>query len=162
MKKHLSALLLLSLICASAANRPGLASSQTEGQSPEPRAIAGANKRVDVDLTALSRTMVYAEVYNILINPESYMGKTIKMKGPYNALYSGKDGRPYHFVVIEDAAACCQQGLEFIWNGEHTYPDDYPKDQAKIEVTGVFDSYDELDSTFYYLAVDNISFLGTK
>ena len=35
----------------------------------------------DIDLTKLSATMVFSEVYNIMVNPDSCMGKTIRMKG---------------------------------------------------------------------------------
>ncbi|MDR0221101.1 MAG: hypothetical protein LBI54_06845 [Lachnospiraceae bacterium] len=111
---------------------------------------------VDVDLTEMSSTMVYAEVYNITNNPDKYMGKTIRMSGPYQPSYFDETGLYYHYVIVEDAAACCASGLEFVWSGEHVFPDDYPAVQAKIEVTGVFGSYDELGVTYYYLAVDRI------
>ena len=29
----------------------------------------------------LSSTMVYSEVYNMMVDPESYIGKTVKMDG---------------------------------------------------------------------------------
>lgn len=109
-----------------------------------------------VDLTALSSTMVYAEVYNITTCPTDYMGKTIKMSGPYYAFYYDETDSYYYYVMINDAAACCQQGIEFIWNGEHTYPDDYPADKTNIETTGIFSSYEEQGETYYYLAVDDI------
>ena len=112
-----------------------------------------------IDLTVLSSTMIYAEVYNIMAHPNEYMGKTIKMSGPYYASYYEVTDLYYHYVVIEDATACCQQGLEFKWNGEHKFPDDYPDESTKIEVTGVFSSYDELGRTYYYIAVDDISIL---
>ena len=121
-----------------------------------PAAAAGS---VDVDLTMLSRTMVYAEVFNITTNPKDYMGKTIKIRGPYNAVYYDETGLYYHYVIIPDASACCQQGLEFIWKGEHTYPNDYPKEKTIIEVVGVFGSYEELGRTYYYLTVDEVNVL---
>ena len=114
---------------------------------------------IDVDLTELSGTMVYAEVFSIMSNPDDYIGKTIKMNGPYSSSYYDKTDMYYHFVIIEDASACCQSGLEFIWSGEHASPDDYPKIGTKIEVAGVFGSYDELGGTYYYLAVDDIAVL---
>ena len=120
---------------------------------------AGGETAKAIDLTVLSSTMIYAEVYNIMTHPDEYMGKTIKMSGPYYASFYDATGLYYHYVVIEDATACCQQGLEFNWKGEHIYPDDYPEDGTKIEVTGVFSSYDELGRTYYYIAVDDISIL---
>ena len=38
---------------------------------------------VDVDLTRLSSTMVYSEVYNMMYAPDDYIGKTIKMTGQF-------------------------------------------------------------------------------
>ena len=39
---------------------------------------------VDVDLTKLSSTMVYSEVYNMVNTPEDYTGKTVRMTGSFN------------------------------------------------------------------------------
>lgn len=114
---------------------------------------------VDVDLTVLSSTMVYSEVYNMMVNPDVYLGKTIKVIGPYYAgqLVYGTE-KYYHFVVISDATACCQNGIEFIWDdNSHVYPDEYPKDNTVIEITGVFSSYEESGNTYYYLKTDGIT-----
>ena len=111
---------------------------------------------VDVDLTALSSTMVYAEVYNMMTNPDAYMGKTLKVRGTYYSTYLEDTKNTYYFVVISDATACCQQGIEFIWNGEHSDLQDYPEEGSEIEVTGVFGSYQEQDQTYYCLAVDEM------
>lgn len=120
-----------------------------------PPAVPGASETVDVDLTLLNSTLVYGEVYNMMYYPEDYMGKTVKARGPYYASLYEETGLYYHFILIEDAAACCQQGLEFIWNG-HTYPDGFPADDTEIEVTGVFGRYEELGETYYYLEVDDV------
>ena len=150
MKKNVAALLLLCLICTLATGCKGGETQETDvHQSGD----------VDVDLTVLGSTMVYAEVFSMMNNPDQYKGKTVKMNGPYYASYYDETDLYYHYVIIEDAAACCQQGIEFIWNGDHNYPDDYPKDQTKIEVTGIFGSYDELGRTYYYLSVDDVSIL---
>ena len=125
----------------------------------ETQKTAGEGAAKIIDLTVLSSTMIYAEVYNIMSHPDEYMGKTVKMSGPYYASYYDITDLYYHYVVIEDATACCQQGLEFIWNGEHNYPDDYPEERTEIEVSGLFSSYDELGRTYYYIAVDDISIL---
>ncbi len=67
-----------------------------------------------VDLTTLSSTMVYAEVYQMMYDPGAYVGKTVKMNGQFFAyLIDGMDS--YIFAcIIQDATACCQQGMEFI------------------------------------------------
>ena len=139
----------------SPAQQPGSSSQNTQNTPTE-----GVSGVVDIDLAAMSSTMVYAEVFNMMSNPVEYMGKTVRMCGPYSPQYYALTDAYYHYVVVEDATSCCEQGLEFIWRGDHTYPDDYPEEQTKIEVTGVFGSYDELDITYYYLAVDEIGIMG--
>ncbi|MCL2081542.1 MAG: hypothetical protein FWH16_05510 [Oscillospiraceae bacterium] len=111
---------------------------------------------VDVDLTILSGTMVYAEVYNMLSSPNDYIGKTIKAGGIYNVSFYAATNRYYHYVVVEDAASCCAQGLEFVLGDGSVYPGGYPEDQSKIEVIGVFGSYEEFGGTYYYLTVEEI------
>ncbi len=102
---------------------------------------------IDVDLTTLSSTMVYAKVYDMTVtNPKQYLGKTVKAKGPYSPNGS------YHYVVIADATACCQQGIEFIWNGHSSYP----KKNEEIEIVGIYRSYNEGSETYYYIDVTEL------
>ncbi len=130
------------------------APTQTEEQSAG--ASPGSSDGIDIDLTAMSSTMVYAEVFSMMENPAAYVGKTVKARGPYYASFYEPTGKYYHFVVIADATACCSQGLEFIWNGTHIYPDDYPADGTEVEIVGVFGIYEEEGYTYCYLAVDDI------
>ena len=103
---------------------------------------------IDVDLTKLSSTMVYSEVYNMMVSPDNYTGKTVKMKGQF-AYYEDPETKAQYFAcIIADATACCSQGLEFILTGEHTYPNDYPELGSEITVTGTFEVYTE--SGFQY------------
>jgi len=113
---------------------------------------------IDVDLTILSSTMVYAEVFNMMSNPDEYIGKTVKANGPYAT--SAFEGGIYHFVLVEGIDSCCPEGLMFIWNGDHSYPDDYPKEMTMIEIIGVFGSYDGFDFPYYYFSVDEMTILG--
>ena len=153
MKKSISALFILCLVCTmitGCAKKEGNAKSQS---------VAAQGKAVDVDLSALSSTMAYAEVSNIMKKPKDYVGKIIKINGPYFVVNDDEKNVCYHYVIVEDVTACCMSGMEFIWKGDHEYPKDYPNENEKIEVTGVFESYDELGYTYFYLSVDEISVL---
>lgn len=115
-----------------------------------------AYETVDIDLTAMSSDMVYATVYQLMITPEVYVGKTIKMKGSYYASWYEPTEKYYHYVLIADAAACCSQGIEFIWgDGEHVFPDEYPDYFAEVEVVGTFITYTEPDDPNIYCALDD-------
>ena len=98
-------------------------------------------RSIDVDLTKMSSTMVYSEVYNMMALPDDYLGQTVRMKGQFQ-MYEG-DGRNYYVVMIADALACCQQGMEFVLDGDYRYPEDYPDPGTEVTVTGVFDTYME-------------------
>lgn len=65
---------------STAAPKRSAAEDVEDATATAPTASAGG---IDVDLTALSSTMVYSEVYNIITNPEDYIGKTVKMHGQF-------------------------------------------------------------------------------
>ncbi len=117
---------------------------------------------IDVDLASMSSTVVYAEVYLMVTTPEDYVGKTIHMRGTYKSTYFDETDTHYHYCVIKDATACCQQGLEFIWSGEHAYPADYPAEDAEVEISGVYSSYEELGQTYYCVSTDAIELVGQE
>ena len=41
--------------------------------------------------------------------------------------------------------------LEFVWKGDHTWPDDYPEEMTGITVTGRLDKYEELGLEYLHL-----------
>lgn len=101
-----------------------------------------------VDLTALSSTMVYAEVFAMMSSPEDYVGKTVKMQGIFSKgqLYAAgslNDGGTVFACVIQDATACCAQGIPFELAGDHTYPQDYPELGDTITVVGTFEIHQQ-------------------
>lgn len=101
------------------------------------------NGDIDIDLTQLSSTFVYSEVYDMMVKPENYIGETIRMTGAFNVYEDEETGKIYYSCIISDATACCQQGIEFELKGKHKYPDDYPKQDEEITVTGEFEMYKE-------------------
>lgn len=119
---------------------------------PEPidesEVIVSASDGIDVDLTTLSSTMVYAEVYHMMVQPQDYIGKTIKMNGLFSSYHDEETGKDYFACIILDATACCSQGIEFVLTDDYTYPDDYPEEGGEICVSGVFDTYQEGDYTY--------------
>ena len=113
------------------------------------KAVSGGVSNIDVDLTRLNAIMVYSEVNNMMTTPEDYVGKKVRMRGKL-AVYKYPE-RNYYTCIIADATACCQQGMEFLWAGNHKYPEDYPNEGDEITVTGVFDIYYEGDKKYCQL-----------
>ncbi|MBR3306150.1 MAG: hypothetical protein IKI75_02695 [Lachnospiraceae bacterium] len=102
---------------------------------------------IDVDLAALSGTIVYSEVYNIMMNPSDYIGKKIKMSGSASYYHDEATGNDYYACVISDATACCAQGIEFVLSDDTAYP----VDGENIVVAGTFNLYKEGDITYCHL-----------
>ena len=106
-------------------------------------ASADEDRPVDLDLTQISGTVVYSQVYDMMMNPNSYMGQKIKMKGNFSYFRDPETKQEYFAAIIADATACCAQGIEFVWKGNHAYPQDYPPLDTEITVTGTFSTYNE-------------------
>ena len=126
------------------------ASSDVESNKGIEDTISGAenvrdtDETVDYDLTQMSSDMVYATVYQMMVTPEEYEGKTFRIDGNFYATYYEATKKYYFYCIIQDATACCAQGMEFIWDdGSHIYPDEYPEDNAEIVVEGTFETYRE-------------------
>ena len=120
-------------------------------QSAETAVFSSNLSTVDYDLTEMSSDMVYATVYQMMMEPEKYEGKTFRMEGIYYTVYSEQTKKYYHYCIIQDATACCAQGMEFVWDdGSHVYPDEYPEENADVIVEGTFETYTESgDSNLY-------------
>lgn len=129
---------------------------QTAPSDQAATAAMNASVLVDYDLTELNTVMLYGSVSSMAQSPEDYLGKTIRIRGLYSDFYFEETESYYHYLVIQDASLCCMQGIEFIVSGDYTFPDDYPENFTEIELEGVFAKYEELDITYYYLAVDEI------
>ena len=90
--------------------------------------------------------MVYSEVYNMMMIPENYIGKVVRMNGLCSTFESvavdGQEARVYYTCIIFDATACCSQGIEFVLAGD-VGAEAYPPVDTEITVTGTFQTYDE-------------------
>lgn len=114
--------------------------------------------KVNLDLTKMSATMIYSTIFDMLIMPEDYVEKIIKVKGWFETYTDPQTGEMYYAVVVPDATACCQQGLEFVWKGNHTYPDDFPKPGQDITVTGIYKMIENDGVTYTYLEANSVEF----
>ena len=138
MKKNyirLFLLILTALLCAACM------ASCAETATDKPDDPAGEGPAFDVDLTSMSSTMVYSQVYDMITSPDRYLGKTVRMKGVFT--YGEGDGRYYFACLIADATACCSQGIEFVLRDERRFPDEYPEPGQDITVCGTFHTYIE-------------------
>jgi len=133
------------------------AAKNTMVESVETTATHDPSK-IDLDLTKMSATMIYSTMFDMLVMPEDYVEKNIKVSGWFETYTNPQSGELYYAVVVPDATACCQQGLEFVWLGEHSYPEDFPDTGADITVTGVYKLIENDGITYNYLEASKVEF----
>ena len=100
---------------------------------------SSGKKKLDIDISRMSGTMVYGQVYQMVMYPSKYLGKHIKMKGIFSSYYDEELERRFYGCVIQDALACCSQGLAFELAKPREFPKEYPVEGATITITGDFD-----------------------
>ena len=114
---------------------------------------------VDVDLTTLSSTMVYAEVFNMMMSPDDYIGKTIRMTGSFMMYQDPETKQVYCAVLVEDATACCAQGFDLAMPEELAYPQDYPTPESEVTVVGTLQADRTLEEYgIIFLRLENVTF----
>lgn len=129
-----------------------------KGKSSKSKSKTKGNK-IDVDLNNLNANVVYSQVFLMMTEPDKFIGKRIRMSGQFN-VYAAQEGNPsgvteYYAIIIADAQACCQQGIEFVWPG-HTYPEGFPEVKSNASVTGIFEVYEENGKKYCRLIADNV------
>ena len=121
-------------------------------------AAASDPSKVDLDLTKMSATMIYSTIFDMLVMAEDYIEKNIKVTGWFETYTDPQTSELYYAVVVPDATACCQQGLEFVWPGDHKYPEDFPEPGQDITVTGFYKMIETDGVTYTYLEASSVEF----
>lgn len=155
-------LALLSCKAKDKTNTAGIEAAATAKAASQPVASTDSNTvvsdKIDLDLTKMSATMIYSTMFDMLVMPEDYIEKNIKVKGWFETYTDPYSGELYYAVVVPDATACCQQGLEFVWPGDHKYPDDFPEPGQDITVTGIYKLIENDGISYNYLEISNLEF----
>ena len=139
-------------------NKKEVSDDAGKGKSSKSKSKTKGNK-IDVDLNNLNANVVYSQVFLMMTEPDKFIGKRIRMSGQFN-VYAAQEGNPsgvteYYAIIIADAQACCQQGIEFVWPG-HTYPEGFPEVKSNASVTGIFEVYEENGKKYCRLVADSV------
>ena len=113
---------------------------------------------IDYDFTELSITVKLAEFDQMYMEPEKYLGKTIKFGGYFDA-YSD-NGIIRTASLIQDNTGCCYRALEFSCDNDKKFPDDYPSIGDYFVIAGVLGIRTE--GEFNYFILENCSMTFTK
>ena len=131
--------------------------TETETETEDDTAGIADQGDVDIDLTVLSANMVYSTVFDMLYEPELYVGKTVKMEGMFTFIFDQEDEKYLFACIVSDATACCAQGIEFIPTDDYNYPEGFPQGGENITVTGIFEILE--DNGEKYIALTDAKIL---
>jgi hypothetical protein len=105
---------------------------------------------VDYDLTNMNNVEVYAYVCDMVNNPLSYNGKTVKLTGEFSFFFSDADDKYYFSTFIYDPPMKNRQELIFeLTNINH--PANCPPPGSNITILGTFQTYTEKELLFFKL-----------
>ena len=103
-------------------------------------------------------TMISSFFFQMLIEPENYENKTFKIKGKFQSFDNEEDptALPYFSVIMNDVTMCCQEGIDFQWQGEHNWPSDYPQQDQEITIIGKYIVTETDGVTYNYILASDI------
>jgi uncharacterized membrane protein YcgQ (UPF0703/DUF1980 family) len=111
-------------------------------------------KASDNDTVVITEKMFIAQVNDVYLNAEDYLGKTIKLEGIFKSEQYYDDEEPYRFV-LRYGPGCCgtdgNAGFEVRWDENKTQS--YPTAESWVSATGVLKLYSE-GGNYQYLYLD--------
>jgi len=103
--------------------------------------LAGCGIRTDDDgIIRIGERFFVQQVFDILLNTQDYLGRTIQYEGIFRIVQWRAEGDDH--IVIRYTMGCCGEepvGF-FILLSDNLYP--FPSDQAWVNVTGVLEIYE--------------------
>lgn len=111
------------------------------------------------DVIEIREKMFIAQSNDIYLNPEDYLGKTIKYEGLFKSDYWPEEDKTYYFVVRYGPGCCSydgEAGFEVDWDGEWPEVDDW------CEVVGTLEEYESDGWHYLRLALTSLTVLEER
>jgi uncharacterized membrane protein YcgQ (UPF0703/DUF1980 family) len=119
----------------------------------------------DTSIIEIKEKMFIAQTNDVYLNPEDYLGKTIKLEGLFKSeQYGGSD--PAYCFVLRYGPGCCgndgNAGFEVAWDKQAEASKTYPNVDDWVEAIGVLKSYEEDGFPYLYIALSELSVLDKR
>jgi zinc transport system permease protein len=129
--------------------------------------LKAADRGLDSAVIEIKEKMFIAQVNDVFLNPDDYLGKTIKLEGIFKE-EKYLIGDTAYFFVLRYGPGCCgsdgNAGFEVAWDEtalEGEGPS-YPNVDDWVEATGRLDYYEEDGYPYLYLALSSLRTLDTR
>ena len=129
-------------------------STNQSNSIPQSNISNESSQKYDFDFTGMSYNVLSGVLFDILIAPEKYVDKTIKVAGQFNTQIH--EGKRYFSVIKWDSTGCCPAGIDFIPPENMKFPEDFPENNAEITVCGQMVMMGQGDEESLYLVADKV------
>ncbi len=75
------------------------------------------------DLTQMSSTMVYSQIFDLVTDPNKYLNSNFTVQGSLLNSEDANTGEMFYALLIVDATSCCAQGLELSFPEDMELPE---------------------------------------
>ncbi len=114
------------------------------------------------DILYIQEKMFVTQVNDIYINPEEYLGKTLRFQGIFGS-YLDPDTQQVYYSVIRYGPGCCgidgYVGFEVLWSEEDKA---YAQENDWVEVWGVLEEYEEKGAIFMRIRLEGLEILEER
>jgi hypothetical protein len=118
-----------------------------------------AANSADSDVIEVREKMFVGQMNDMFLNPDDYVGKTIRYEGFYDYFENEALGEQYDYVV-RNGPGCCGYdslvGLEIFWDGEMPQKNDW------CRVQGVLEAYEEDGGNYLVLNLESLEVLPVR
>jgi uncharacterized membrane protein YcgQ (UPF0703/DUF1980 family) len=115
------------------------------------------------EVVEIPEKLFLAQLNDICLNPDDYMGKTIKYQGMLTFYYWDETDKNY-YLVYRQSPGCCgadgQAGFEVIW--PEGVDKGYPNENDWCEVVGTLESYVEFGQTYLRIRLESLTVLQER
>jgi uncharacterized membrane protein YcgQ (UPF0703/DUF1980 family) len=155
-------------------------SEDIPGPPPEDAGIQQANPHPPApapagELIEIREKMFIAQINDIYLNPEDYLGKTLVYEGLFDSYLYPETGVTYRYV-IRYGPGCCgtdgNAGFEVSWDDAPPAQSGdpakgltlrkYPKKNDWVEVRGVLKAYDEDGFEYLHIVLSSLKVLDVR
>jgi uncharacterized membrane protein YcgQ (UPF0703/DUF1980 family) len=127
---------------------------------PEPPALNAPIARRDGKILHIRDKFFIQQCNDIYLNPDEYIGRTVKLEGIYDEYADEESGETLRYVIRYGPGCCGNDGVagfEFTYNGEQK-----PKMDDWIEATGTVDIADPDDYGYVVLRLSELKIMDKR
>jgi uncharacterized membrane protein YcgQ (UPF0703/DUF1980 family) len=107
------------------------------------------------DVVEIKEKMFVSQTNDVYINPDEYLGRTIKLEGMF--AFDNEMSPPVRYVFRYGPGCCgydATAGFEVVWKDEKTA---YPNENDWVEATGILENYDDDGEPYLRLALTSLT-----